>query len=260
MKQNNPPQIKGRKLNKKLLTKDLRLEKSPVKGYNMSLDIIAIDLKKAEKAKDDFFKKYDLLSYIAPHEEAIYKWLDIAAYNTEDETPKMVEWRKRMAKKLNIKVNSDETELYTSPEEKVADLAYGDYDDLVSYGGEVDSYHIGYGVFHFFREELAPYCNAKYYYAEYDSLHHPMLDSYMFQSPDEWEHAEMGKSLFNFFMHSDCDGTLNAHDVKNLRDYLKQHHIYQKMQEKSSAPRKEQFLDFIKWIENQTDNIYWRFI
>ena len=185
----------------------------------MSLDIIAMDLKKAEKAKDKFFKKYDLLSYIAPHEETIYNWLNIAAYNTEDETPEMVEWRKRMVKKLNIKVNSDETELYTSPEEKVADLAYGDYDDLVSCGGEVDSYHIGYGAFHFFREELAPYCGAKYYYAEYDSLHRPMLDSYMFRSPDKWDHDDIGRSLFNFFMHSDCDGTISQTDVKNLRDY-----------------------------------------
>ncbi len=226
----------------------------------MSLDIISVDLQKLQKAKNEFFKKYDLLSYLNPDEDVIYNWLSTAAYNTKDETPDMVKWRQRMVKKLNIKVDPDERHLYKTPEEKVADLAYADYDDLVSCVGEVDSYHIGYGAFNFFREELAPYCGAKYYYAEYDHLNRPILNSYMFRSPNEWEHDEVGKSLFNFFMHPDCDGNISQTDVKNLRDYLKRHHIYQKMQEKSTAPRKEQFLDFLKWIENQKDNIYWKFI
>lgn len=225
----------------------------------MSLDIFVIDENKREKAKDAFFKKYDLESYRNSDEDIVYDFLDTAAYNIQKANPNIIKWRQEMAKKLNIKVNADKRHLYNTPEEKVADLAYGAYDDLLTYGGEVDSYHIGYSTFDLFRRELAPYCGAKYYYTEHDELGRPILDSYTFQCPDEWENSDVGKSLLTFFMHSDCDGIISIRDVQNLKNYLKRHHIYDKMKEKSQAPRKEQFLDFINLIVNQPNNVYWEF-
>lgn len=224
----------------------------------MGLDILAINKDEMQKAKNNFFKKYELPDSVdKADDQAVFNWLDKVAFE-DGKTEEMLAWQKRMAKKLNVTVNKDEQDLYTSSEDKVSDMAYEAYEDLED-DSAVDSCRVGYGFFYWFRQELAPYCGAKYYYAKKDEWGHPDPNSYMFENPDIWETNDVGKSLFNFFMHSDCDGILSAHDVHNLKTYLKYFHIYDKMKQKSTAPRKDEFLNFISWIENQEDNVYWKF-
>lgn len=115
-------------------------------------------------------------------------------------------------------------------------------------------FHIFLGRFRSMREALAKMFNANYYYAKYNDLG-PDLNSYSFMGSNQWtSNNKFDKTLCDFFMHSDCDGTFSEEQIKNLNYVFEKANIREKEKKNADITR---FCDFLN--QSSQKPIYWRF-
>lgn len=249
---------------KKLSTKGLYLEKFPVKGFNMSLSISAIDYVKTAKNNEMFFKKYSIPEKIQKQSnDEIWDWLLVAETygdgvlksNKEDELDKLaVTWRNKLQKQLGCQPGYDSVlgqKLSASQvaAAKALDEFPGNY--------EVEDFRVGYGGFHFLRLELAKYCGCRYYRKATE----PFMGELRFEYPGEWEQSEIGNAARDFFLHSDCDGYFSESQIHTFAEFLRKNHVRSKISQHSTSEQKAEILRFIDFVDRSSKGtIYWSFI
>lgn len=186
----------------------------------MSLDIIAFDPIETEKRKDKFeekynvpFEKFENDMFIPSKDDFFYylhpQWL-------ENDTKVYKEMRKAA--------------------EKIQNFA------------EIDSFHIGYGHFHFLRKELGELIGVVY------------NDEDIFNSTITYDNKLTSTPLLSFFFHSDCDGIFTADDVQNSYKQFTNICDKNELQDKRSGNWGEEISGFLNfWQKSAEQKLQWEF-
>lgn len=186
----------------------------------MSLDIIAYDPKKLKERKDKFEEKYGL-SYEKFNDWMLTPSKDIFFYFLHPEFLK------------------SDTKKYEEME-KDADKAQ-EFD-------EIDSFHIGYGHFHFLRKELGELVSVRY------------DDSNLFDPRIYYDDELVDMALLRFFLHSDCDGEFSSYDIHESYDQFLKLCDGKKLQDKKAGnwgKEIDEFLNF--WRKSSEQKLQWEF-
>lgn len=186
----------------------------------MSLDIIAFDPLETENRKNKFEEKYGIPFEKFENDMFIPSKDDFFYYLHPQWLEKDTEVYKEMKKTA----------------ERIQDFA------------EVDSYHIGYGHFHFLRKELGELVGVIY---NDDDIFNPTIsyDSELASTP-----------LLNFFFHSDCDDIFTAHDVQISYEQFIKLCDKNKLQDKKAGKWGKEINRFLNfWQKSATQKLQWNF-
>ena len=128
-------------------------------------------------------------------------------------------------------------------EEEIKDEA-----ELIADVDEVDSFHIGYGQFHFLRKELGELVGIRY------------DDSDVFNTHIYYDDCYKNTSLLNFFLHSDCDGEFSTDEIQESYEQFTKYCDKEMLREKKAGKWAEEINSFLKfWKESADKKLQWEF-
>lgn len=181
----------------------------------MSLDIIAYDPKKLKERKNKFKEKYGL------------------------SCEKFNNWMLTHSKDTFYILHPEFTKKYEEME-KDADKAQ-EFD-------EIDSFHIGYGHFHFLRKELGELVGVRY------------DDSNLFDPRIYYDDELVDTALLRFFLHSDCDGEFSSYDIQKSYEQFLNLCDRKKLQDKKAGTWGKEIDEFLKfWRKSSEQKLQWVF-
>ena len=151
-----------------------------------------------------------------------------------------------------IKPRKDMFCYYLHPELLESDIKeYEEMDDdaeLIADVDEVDSFHIGYGQFHFLRKELGELVGIRY------------DDSDVFNTRIYYDDCYKNTSLLNFFLHSDCDGDFSTDEIQESYEQFTKYCDKEMLREKKAGKWAEEINSFLKfWKESADKKLQWEF-
>ena len=186
----------------------------------MSLDIIAFDPIETENRKDKFDEKYNVPfekfenDMFIPSKDDFFYYLH----------PQWLENDTKVYKEMKKAV------------EKIQDFA------------EIDSYHIGYGHFHFLRKELGELVDVRY------------DDSNLFDPRIYYDDELVDTALLRFFLHSDCDGEFSSYDIQKSYNQFLKLCDGKKLQDKKAGKWGKEIDEFLNfWRKSAEKKLQWEF-
>lgn len=186
----------------------------------MSLDIVAYDPKEVKARKNKFKDKYGLT----------YDEFDDEMFRPD---------KSNFFYYLHPELFKNDSEKYEEMEDDAAKVQDVD---------EIDSFHIGYGHFHFLRKELGELVGVKY------------DDSDVFNTRIYYDDKLEDTPLLKFFFHSDCDGSFSTIDIQKSYEQFLNLCNKEKLQDKKNGKWAKEINDFLKFWKDSVDRkLQWKF-